>query len=61
MNIQKCPNCKGSFISEEYQTHECGDMWQSFDTDGNRWGSYDGQNWFSLPPFNQKPSVLPKR
>ena len=51
-DIVKCGRCNGLYIKEEYTLHMCKKLViQSFDTDGNRWGSYDRISFFPLPPF----------
>jgi hypothetical protein len=52
--IVKCSRCGNFFISEEYNSHSCRQIViEMFDTDGNRWGSYDKITYFSLPPFKK--------
>jgi hypothetical protein len=49
-NMTKCTKCNGVFIEEEFENHVCGVLsLEIFDTDGNRWGSYDRINVFRLP------------
>ncbi|WP_148680840.1 hypothetical protein [Candidatus Nitrososphaera gargensis] len=44
---------------EEHESHCCQALAMLiFDSDGNRWGSYDRVNFFPLPPFNFKPTKL---
>jgi hypothetical protein len=48
-NILKCNHCKGTFIGEEFEGHECQRLKTIFfDTKGNIAGSYDGINFFPL-------------
>jgi hypothetical protein len=58
-NTMLCQNCKRRYISEEFQNHICQRLVITiFDTDGNRWGSYDRITFFPLPPFPKIPTNL---
>jgi hypothetical protein len=53
-NLSKCAKCDGVYIEEEFENHICGVLaLEIFDTDGNRWGSYDRINLFRLPSFEK--------
>lgn len=50
--IVECPDCGGKFTVEEYPSHNCSRLrLVVFDTNGNRWGSYNGNEMFKLPRF----------
>jgi hypothetical protein len=53
-NTIKCTKCGRTYISEEYRRHTCQEVVMTvFDTDGNRWGSYDRMKFFRLPSFKK--------
>jgi hypothetical protein len=52
MNTKQCKDCGGNYIIEEFRSHDCRLLIITiFDTDGNKWGSYDRINFFPLAPF----------
>ncbi len=52
--IVKCAKCNRNYIEEEYDLHLCKRLAiEMFDTEGNRWGSYDKLRFFPLPPFRK--------
>ena len=53
-NTLRCDVCDRCYIAEEFNSHICEQLSiVFFDTDGNRWGSYDRINVFKLPPFRK--------
>jgi hypothetical protein len=54
-NLVKYDTCGRFYIIEEYNDHVCQVLAITiFDTDGNRWGSYDKVTFFPLPPFPKR-------
>jgi hypothetical protein len=53
-NIIRCDICDRNYIDEEFEIHKCEELSiVIFDTNGNRWGSYDRIKFFPLPPFKK--------
>lgn len=51
-NVIMCIKCHRNYIVEEYDSHICEQLVMTvFDTNGNRWGSYDRRKFFPLPSF----------
>jgi hypothetical protein len=52
MNIIECEVCHNRYIVEEFSAHVCQKLAiVMFDTDGNRWGSYDRISLFPISPL----------
>src|SRR5213593_860480 len=49
-NLFFCALCQRTYIQEEYDNHVCQKIVLTvFDTEGNRWASYDRITFFRLP------------